>query len=303
MPTLRFYAGKLVHPSWLRESERRAGACRARACPLGPGPHGPPISVPATYGSAYEPASWRIVRRSSAAEDDLGRDEKPGSRIECTCVPRTLAPRASRGPSARRPDEPISGGGPRPAARPARAPSRRHVRLGRARVVDHLPLREVPRGQQRRAWHIAAVERELPDAIRRASARGPPRRSPRSPRQSARRSRSRRPRPRRSPRATFSLTASARREVDQDVDSVERVGGGAVHGTPSGSCSSAAPRSLPAADRLTADFSSRSGAASVRRARCAARPPVAPASRHSARFASVWRAGECARASTRRRTP
>ena len=84
-------------------------------------------SVPATYGVAEPPASWRIERRSSGSPKMTSVETtKPGSRSECTCVPATVAPRASRGPATA--SGGCAGAGARTAA--SRSASSRDVPLG-----------------------------------------------------------------------------------------------------------------------------------------------------------------------------
>ena len=120
---------------------------RPRVRPTRPGTARIASSVPATYGAALSPASWRSERRSpSAAKTASVETVKLGRRSECTCVPATVAPRASRAPCTSSTGTPAGrrAHAPEPLGELARGAARR-VRLPRARVVDHLPRREMPR--------------------------------------------------------------------------------------------------------------------------------------------------------------
>ena len=134
-------------------------------------------SVPATYGSGVPPASWRIVSRSSGRPKTTSVETtKLGSRTEWTCVPPTVAPRASTRPVDLL-ERPAERGRPdvaEPLGELARGAAR-DVGLGRARVVDDLPLREVPRRQQRGGLAHRRGQREVAgrdDADRALAGRG-----------------------------------------------------------------------------------------------------------------------------------
>ncbi len=151
-----------------------------------------------------EPASWRIVRRSSCMPKTTSVETtKLGTRTEWTCVPSTV--RAAR---LLRPVEVLDRMAqlgpadlPEPLGQLARRAAR-DVGLGRARVVDDLPVRQVAGGEQRGGLAHRGGEREVARRRRRRrSARGPRGRAPRSPRRSAPTCRSRPPRPPRSPPA------------------------------------------------------------------------------------------------------
>jgi hypothetical protein len=84
-------------------------------------------SVPSTYGSGEEPASWRIVSRSSGSPNTTSVEAtKLGSRTEWTWVPEMPAPRASRGPCSSAAGTPIAGA----RTSPSRSASSRAVPLG-----------------------------------------------------------------------------------------------------------------------------------------------------------------------------
>ena len=159
----------------------------------------------------------------------------------------------------------------------SRAVPARDVGLGGARVVDDLPLRQMPRRSRAPAWHIAAVREKFPDATTptersRAAESISPKSAAVSPEAADHHGH---PGVDRGERVR--LDRRRRREVDEDIDAVERFGRSRAPGPPSASPPSASPRSRPDAERLTAEPSSRSGAS--RTADTSARPvqPVAPA--------------------------
>ena len=124
-------------------------------------------SVPATYGAAER----RRRRGGSTAARRAGR-RPPRSRRRSSAAgasgparrrPSRRAPRAARDRRRERAAE--LGGGAEPLGQLARGPAR-DVGLRRARVVDHLPVRQVRRAtSSAAACAIAAVSEKLPAAI------------------------------------------------------------------------------------------------------------------------------------------
>ena len=123
-------------------------------------------SVPTAYGSAPEPASWRMVRRSSGNPKIVSNAMmKPGSRTEWTCVaadgraahllrPVGLVDRHSEsrlGNIAQALGELLHGAAGR-------------IDLRSLGVVDDLPRRQVPRGEQREVLRQRAVIEKFPAA-------------------------------------------------------------------------------------------------------------------------------------------
>jgi hypothetical protein len=157
-----------------------------RVTPTRPGTRRTAISVPRRRAGR----AARVVADRQAlvgqAEDDLGRDDEARQAHGVDLRAATVAPRAS-GPWRSAIGCPSSGRGPRRGARRARARCRRDVRLRRARVVDDLPLRQVPGGEEGGGLGHRGGQRKVArgdDADDRA--RGRRRRSRRSPRRSAR---------------------------------------------------------------------------------------------------------------------
>jgi hypothetical protein len=116
-----------------------------------------------TYGAGVEPASWRIESRSSSRPKTISVDTvKLANRRECTCVEPTVAPRASYAPTVSSTGTATVGGltASRRSASFARRATR-GVRLAEARVVDHLPARDVSRGLFGEAEQQCGSKREV----------------------------------------------------------------------------------------------------------------------------------------------
>ena len=240
----------------------RAGAARAAS------------SVPATYGAADEPASWRIESRSSGQpEHHLGRhrEARQPQRVDLRAA--DVAPRASRRARGLATGGATSGGRPaEPLGQLARGAAGR-VGLAGVRVVDDLPLGRWRAASSAAACAIAAVSEKLPAAIDadaalargRVDLRVVVRRQPGRADHDRHAALDRRQRVR--------LHDVVGGEVDQHVDAVERLGDGGVDGRAGelaarGRAAHARSRSSRSSAAATASTSAARSSRSRRRCRC-----------------------------------
>ena len=219
-----------------------------------------------------------MSRSSGQAEDDLGGDDEGGQPdgVDLRAVDARAARLDRPVDRVQRPAERGRADRAQPLGQLARGAAG-HVGLGRARVVDHLPLRQMARGEQGAGLRHRGGEREVArrDGARAALA------GPRVDRREVLAGQA--------GRADDHVHAALERGVrvapaaSCDVKSISTSTPSSASatapytGTPSGARPSASPRSLPAAARATALRSSRSSAARMPSASARPVQPVAPA--------------------------